>query len=90
MFAKAGKTFVDVNVVDWTEVPQKIRVRIKDLIRYFAREARSLSGCRTLAGISGDWRPIDNLAQEILNYSKDVNVEALRRESRKVGLIPKF
>ena len=35
MFVKAGKTFVDVNVVDWTEVPQKIRVRIKDLIRYF-------------------------------------------------------
>ena len=90
MFLKAGQTFVDVNVVDWTEVPQKIRVRIEDVIRYFAKESCSLSGCRTLAGITGDWRPIDNLAQEILSYFRDVNVEALRRESRKAGLIPKF
>jgi hypothetical protein len=90
MFVKAGKTFVDVSVVDWKEVPQKIRVRIEDIVRYFAREARSLSGCRNLAGITGDWRPIENLAQEILSYFKDVNVETLRRESRKAGLIPKF
>lgn len=90
MLLKAGKTFVDVNVLDWTEVPQTIRVRIKDIIRYFKRETRSFSGCRTLAGITGDWRPIDNLAQEILRYFKDVNVAALRRESRKAGLIPKF
>jgi hypothetical protein len=90
MFLKAGQTFVDVNVVDWMEVPQMIRVRIKDLVRYFARESRSLSGCRTLAGITGDWRPIDMMARECLEWFKSVNIVGMRMTVRKRGLVPRF
>lgn len=46
-----------------------------------------MSGCRTLAGIVGDWRPVDRVC---LEHFKQVNVKALRREARKAGLIPKF
>jgi hypothetical protein len=31
------------------------------------------SGCRTLAGITGDWSPIDQLARECLAWFKFVN-----------------
>jgi hypothetical protein len=91
MFEKEGKTFVDVRLAEDWQFPERVkRIRLKDVIKYFRYEACSMSGCRTLAGITSDWRPIDNLAQEILSYFKDVNVEALRRESRRAGLIPKF
>ena len=89
-FVLEGKTFVDVRIRDLWDDVFTLRVRIKDIIRYFVTEARSMSGCRTLAGHTDDWRPIDNLVQEILSYFKSVNIDELRRESRKAGLIPKF
>jgi hypothetical protein len=86
-----GKTFIDVSLAeDWLFPARTVRVRITDVAKYFAREARSMSGCRTLAGITGDWRPIDYIAQDCLEYFKEVNVEALRREARKQGIEPKF
>jgi len=86
-----GRTFRDVNLAeDWQYPARTVRVRIKDVAEYFATQARSMSGCRTLAGITGDWRCIDNIAQDCLEYFKGVNVEALRRESRKEGIEPRF
>ena len=90
-FVKCGKTFVIVPLAeDWQYRARNVKVTIKDVALYFAREARSMSGCRSLAGIVGDWRPIDAIAQDVLEYFKQVNVEGMRRESRKLGLEPKF
>jgi len=90
-FEKCGKTFVDIRLSEDWQYPERVkRIRIGDVAKYFATQARSMSGMRSIAGIHGDWRPIDNIAQEMLEYFKDVNVEALRRESRRAGLIPKF
>ncbi|MFH2076401.1 MAG: hypothetical protein ABIJ57_13830 [Pseudomonadota bacterium] len=91
MFEKEGKTFVDVRLAEDWQFPERVkRIRVKDVAKYFRYEARSMSGCRTLAGIVGDWRPIDNIAQDVLSYFKNVNIVELRRESRRAGLIPKF
>ena len=87
-----GKTFIDVTLAEDWQYPQRVkRVRIADVAKYFAFEAGNItSGCRTLAGISGDWRCIDDIAQDCLEYFKQVNVEAMRREAKKLGLTPKF
>jgi len=90
-FVKQGKTFVIVPLAeDWQYPAREKKVRIEDVARYFAREAGSMSGCRSLAGITGDWRCIDIIANDVLEYFKVVNPEAMRREARKLGLEPKF
>jgi len=86
-----GKTYIDINLAeDWQFPARTVRVRIADVARYFQTEARSMSGCRTLAGIVGDWRPIDGIAQDCLEYFKEVNVEGMRREGKKLGMLAKF
>ena len=90
-FARTGKTFVDVQLAEDWQYPERIkRIRIGDVAAYFAHQSGSLSGARTLAGIFGDWRMIDAIAQDVLEYFKQVNVEGMRREARKLGLEPKF
>jgi hypothetical protein len=90
-FAKRGKTFVDVRLAEDWQYPARVkRVRISDVARYFSHAARSMSGYRTLAGIDGDWRPIDYIAQDCLSYFKNVNIAGMRREARNLGLEPKF
>lgn len=86
-----GKTYIDVTLAeDWKDSERTLRIRMSDTVKYFAVEAQSLSGCRTLAGETGDWRCIDIIAQDCLEYFKIVNVAGLRRESKKWGLVPKF
>ena len=90
-FERAGKTFVDVRLAEDWQYPARVkRIRLTDVVRYFARESGSLSGGRSLAGIFGDWRMIDVIAQDVLEYFKSANVEGMRREARKLGLEPKF
>ena len=90
-FERAGKTFVDVRLAEDWQYPARVkRIRLADVARYFARESGSLSGGRSLAGIFGDWRMIDVIAQDVLEYFKAANVEGMRREARKLGLEPKF
>lgn len=88
---KAGKTFIVINLgADWEGFKPR-KIRIADVVRYYKEEACNIaSGCRTLAGHVGDWRPIDNLAEECLEYFKLVNIEALKRISKQWGLTPKF
>jgi hypothetical protein len=86
-----GKTFIDVRLAEDWQYPERVkRVRIGDVVEYFRTQARSMSGCRTLAGITGDWRPIDAIAQDCFEYFKNVNIVELRRAGRRVGLTPKF
>jgi len=86
-----GKTYIDINLAeDWQYPARTVRVRIADVARYFKTEARSMSGCRSLAGITGDWRNIDYIAQDCLEYFKEVNVEEMRRAGKREGMTPKF
>jgi len=74
----------------WEGVDEHI-VIIADVAEYYAYEAGNLlSGFRTLGAIVGDWRNIDALAKECLEIFKRVNLEGMRRASRKLGLVPKF
>jgi hypothetical protein len=87
-----GKTFIDVTLEENWQYPRRVkRIRIDDVAKYYAREACNItSGCRTLAGIVGDWRQIDYIAQDCLEYFKQVNIEGMRKAGRKLGLEPKF
>ena len=42
-----------------------IEVTCSELERYILQETQSLSGLRTLAGISGDWRMMDSIAEDV-------------------------
>jgi hypothetical protein len=83
----AGKTFLTIRVSDW-DGTRTLKITITDVIEYYATDARNiLSGIRTLAGHSGDWRPIDALAKEALAWFKYVNRTRLAREGEKRGML---
>ena len=85
----AGKTFLKIRTNGENTSSQEAKVTIRDVVIYYAHDAKDIySGCRTLAGITGDWRPIDQLARECLEWFKFVNPEGVKREGLKVGLKP--
>lgn len=66
-------------------------VTVNDVAKYYKYEACNIvSGCRTLAGIVGDWRPIDNLASDCLYIFKELNIVGMRNAGIKMGLQPRF
>ena len=82
----AGKTYITIRVSDW-EGARSLKITIADVIAYYATEARNIfSGIRTLAGHSGDWRPIDHLAEEALEWFKYINRSELAHEGEKRGM----
>ena len=82
----AGKTYITVKIGDW-EGTRPLKITLKDVIEYYATQARNIwSGIRTLAGYSSDWRPIDNLASEALEWFKYINHSTLAREGEKRGM----
>src|SRR5689334_4116465 len=88
---KAGKTFLILNCADVFGEGQTIKVTLDNLAEFFATQACNLSsGCRTLAGLTGDWRPISEVANLCLTWFKRVNAEGMRRAGRTVGLTPRF
>jgi len=87
---EAGKSYIKIRVSDWRG-EQDLRITLKNVVAYYVYWADNIiSGCRTLAGYTSDWRPVDGLAKECLEWFKFVNIGELRRESRKCGLVPKF
>ena len=62
-----------------------MRVTMEDLADYYQTQAGAAlcAGIRTLGGITGDWRPIDLLAQECLEWFKTVNIAGLRRVAKR-------
>jgi len=83
---EAGKRFIKIRVSDWRG-EQDLRITLKDVVDYYYHWARNItSGCRVIAGYAGDWRPVDRLVKECLEWFKFINIEALRREGRKYGL----
>jgi hypothetical protein len=88
---RAGKTFLVIRASDVFCEPTTIKITPDNLAEFFATQANNLSsGMRTLAGLSGDWRPISELANLALDWFKNVNIVGMRRAAIRVGLIPKF
>ncbi len=88
---RAGKTFLVLHCGDVFGQGRAIRITPDDVAEFYARQAGNLlSGCRTLAGLTGDWRPVSELAQAALGWFKHVNVTGMRRAARRFGLVPRF
>jgi hypothetical protein len=88
---RAGKNFLVIRATDVFQQPTTIKVTPDNLAEFYSTQAGNLlSGCRTLAGLTGDWRPISGLADTCLSWFKRVNIEAMRRAARKRGLAPRF
>ena len=82
----AGKTYITIQVSDW-EGSSKLKITLQDVIEYYATQARNiLSSMRAIAGHYGDWRQIDNLASEALEWFKFINHPLLEREGEKRGM----
>ena len=88
----AGKDFIRIAVEDsWRPEIKVLTVTVSDVIKYYKTDARNLSsGCRTLAGWTDDWRGIDTMANECMEYFKFVNIKDLRKAAVAEGLTPKF
>ena len=88
---RAGKSVLVIRAADVFGEPTTIKITPTDLAEFYRSQANNLfSGIRTLAGLSGDWRPISELADVALLWFKTVNVEGMRRAGRRVGLVPRF
>jgi hypothetical protein len=82
-----GITFRGSIIYVRTWKDNKIQVTVEDVIRYYRYEAGNLtSGCRTLAELSGDWRPIDNLAKSCLEIYKVIKKPELKKIAHKNGM----
>lgn len=79
---EAGKNFIKIRVSDWRG-EQDLRITPKDVTEYYCKWAGNItSGCRVIAGYAGDWRPVDRLAKECLEWFLFINIEALRISER--------
>ena len=88
---RAGKAFLVVRCGDVFGDGRAVRLTPDDVAEFYATQARDLtSGCRTLAGLTGDWRAVSELAQACLDWFRSVNVIGMRRAARRRGLIPRF
>lgn len=88
---RAGKTFIVLRCGDVFGQDRTITVNPQDVAEFFSSQATNLlSGCRTLAGLTGDWRPVSEMAQACLAWFKLVNVVGMRQAARHVGLVPRF
>ena len=88
---KANRSKLVIRCTDAFDEQVSLTITLADVAEYYATQARNLtSGCRTLAGLTGDWRPIDHLASLALEWFKEANIEGMRRAARKRGLEPRF
>lgn len=87
---RAGKTFLVVRCNDVLGEERKVRITPRDVAVFYRYQAGSFSGCRTLAGLTGDWRPVSDLARACLSYFRTMCIVQLRRAARRVGLVPRF
>ena len=79
---EAGKRFIKIRVSDWRG-EQDLRITLKDVVDYYYHWADNItSGCRVIAGYAGDWRPVDRLVKECLEWFKFINIEALKISER--------
>jgi len=88
---RAGKSLLVIKAANVFGEPQTVRITPDNLAEFYATQANNLvSGMRTLAGLTGDWRPVSQLADLALAWFKRVNIEGMRRAARRAGLRPRF
>lgn len=86
-----GKTWVSINIEDPLGEYKLVRIHISDIMDYYKNQAPNISsGMRSIAGVYGDWRMIDNLAREIHELFKCINIKECRKEAKRHGLTPKY
>ncbi len=61
---KAGRRFLVVRAQDCFGNVRPLRITVDDLWRFYRTQIGSMSGCRVLAGLVGDWRPVSELARQ--------------------------
>ncbi len=88
----AGKSYLTINFShEWDDSIQTREVSMEDVARYYADEADNISSdTRTLAGFSGEWRHIDNLAKEALEWFKYIDLNGIRDVCKYYHLTPRF
>lgn len=89
----ATKEKLVISVASLDEQGRDLTVTMDDVTRYYAYEAPNFtSGCRTIAGFTGDWRCIDTIAQACLDMFKVLNIKGLRKACKPYSHImtPKF
>jgi hypothetical protein len=83
----AGRTFITIKCQDVLDNSLNNKITVAEIIRYYFKDARNISsGCRTLGSLTGDWRGVDNLAKECLEWFKFVNRDGLAKEGKKYGM----
>jgi len=87
-----SKNKIQIKAGEWEGAPVRwITVTPKDVIDYYRPNRRMgaseiMSGARTLAGFTTDWRMVDNMAKESLEIFKILNRSALEKEGKKYGM----
>lgn len=88
----ANKNSITINAASVLEdeaTPRKITM--DDVADYYVNYGGfNMSTVRTLGTITGDHRPINNLASECMEWFKHVNIDGFKRACKKKGLTPKF
>lgn len=88
---EADESKLVITCLNVFEEETSLTVTLDDVAAYYSTQARNLSsGCRTLSGLTGDWRYIDQLASMALDWFKRVNVKGMRAAGRRHGIEPKF
>ena len=63
------------------------KISPEDVISYYAYQAGNISsGCRTLGGIIGDWRPVNELAKTCLQIYKVIKKDELKTIAHKFNM----
>lgn len=88
----AGETSITLHAGVNVFGDREVKITMDDVADYYRTQAGNAthSGCRTLAGMAGDWRPIDMMARECLEWFKAVNIAGMRRTVERRGLVPRF
>ena len=81
----AGETSITLHAGVNVFGDREVTITMDDIADYYRDQAGDAthSGCRTLAGMAGDWRPIDMMARECLKWFKTVNIAGMRRAVKK-------
>ena len=81
-----SRNLIKITISDW-QGSKEIFVKPKNIIDYYHTNAQNTtSGLRTLAGHSGDWRPINDMTNLLFEIFKIINLQALERENKKYGM----
>lgn len=84
---KVNKNLYTITAAVWEGAPaNEVKISPQSVVDYYYYDARSMSGIRTIAGFSGDWRMVDNIAKEALEWFKKVNRPALVKAGEKYGM----